>query len=272
LSLVRETVYLQVSDALGSVVFAPLSELYGRLYIYWATNILFVAFNVGCALAPTLSSLIVFQFLAGCSGSAPLTIGGGTIADLTSQDSRGVAMALYAMGSLLGPAVGPVCGGFLADAKGWRWVFWILAMVSGFNTLVTFILMRETYATTILQRRTERLRKETGNPHLRSELGRQVTPSEMFKLSLTRPLKLLMSPIVFFLSLYTGIVYAYIYLLLTTFPEVFQTVYEFSSGLSGLAYLGIGFGFLFGAALTGYISDRLLKYLSRKGEQLPEYR
>ena len=69
--------------------------------------------------------LIVFRFLTGSVGSAVLNIGGGTIADLFVQEQRGTAMTFWTMGALLGPISGPIMGGFLAQAYGWRWTFWL---------------------------------------------------------------------------------------------------------------------------------------------------
>lgn len=56
--------------------------------------------------------------------------GGGTVADVIPQEKRGAALGICALGPLLGPVIGPVAGGFLVAAKGWRWVFWVLTMVS----------------------------------------------------------------------------------------------------------------------------------------------
>ena len=81
--------------AAGPIVIAPLSELYGRVWLYNATNVLFVIFTVACALSTNLNMLIGFRVLAGIAGSAPLTMGGGTIADLFVQEERGKVMALW---------------------------------------------------------------------------------------------------------------------------------------------------------------------------------
>lgn len=63
--------------------------------------------------------------------------------------------------------------------------------------------MRESYAYKILQWKTERLRKDIGNPHLRSALDTGKDPKELFKSSILRPIKMLfLSPIVFLMSLY----------------------------------------------------------------------
>jgi hypothetical protein len=89
--------------AVGPLFFAPLSEIYGRLPIYYTCNALFFACNIGCALAPNLNFLVGFRFLAGVFGSAPLTNGGGTIADLVTQEKRGKAMSGFVMGPMIGP-------------------------------------------------------------------------------------------------------------------------------------------------------------------------
>lgn len=87
----------------GPLFLAPLSELYGRLVIYHACNLVYIAFTVGCALSTNTAMFLVFRFIAGCACAGPLTIGGGTIADMMPQDKRGKAMAMFVVGPLLGP-------------------------------------------------------------------------------------------------------------------------------------------------------------------------
>lgn len=125
------TIYL-LGFALGPLLVAPLSELYGRLILYHACNSLFTIFTIACALSSNVGMFLAFRFLAGCTGAAPLTIGGGTVADVIPQAKRGSAMAMFAVGPLLGPVVGPVAGGFIAQYVGWRWTFWIMAIMASF--------------------------------------------------------------------------------------------------------------------------------------------
>ncbi|KAL8956373.1 MAG: hypothetical protein Q9193_006097 [Seirophora villosa] len=75
--------------AFGPVFIAPASELYGRLVTYHVCNTLFVVFNIACAVSTNLNMLIAFRFFAGLFGSCPLTIGGGTVADMIVQEKRG---------------------------------------------------------------------------------------------------------------------------------------------------------------------------------------
>lgn len=222
-----------------------------------------------------MNMLIVFRFFAGCWGVAPVTIGGGTVADLMRPEERGLAMSLWAMGALFGPILGPVCGGFLSAAAGWRWIFWVLAIAIAVVSFVALFTINETYAPVLLERKTRRLRKETGSPALRSRLDNNLTPKEVFVRAITRPTKLLfLSPICALMSLYMAVVYGILYLLFTTFTFVFQEAYGFSESTVGLTYIGLGIGNFIGLAALGYSSDKVLKHLTEKngGKGKPEYR
>ncbi|GAB7333003.1 hypothetical protein MBLNU13_g04698t1 [Cladosporium sp. NU13] len=268
------SVYL-LGFAFGPILIAPLSELYGRLYIYHACNLGYLVFTIACAVATNMEMLIVFRFFAGCWGVAPVTIGGGTVADLMRPEERGLAMSLWAMGALFGPILGPVCGGFLSAAYGWRWIFWVLAIAIAVVSLTALFTINETYAPVLLARKTARLRKESSNAALRSKLEQNLTPKEVFVRAITRPTKLMLfSPICALMSLYMAVVYGILYLLFTTFTFVFQEAYGFSESTVGLTYIGLGIGNFMGLAALGYSSDRILKRLTEKngGKGKPEYR
>lgn len=253
---------------------APLSELYGRAILYRVCIFFFVVFNVACAVSDSLGSLVTYRFLAGVMGSCPVTLGTGSIADMVIAEKRAGAMGAYIIGAVLGPAIGPVIGGYLGPAVGWRWTFWTMAIASGVMTVVSILFVHESYPYVLLERKAQRLRKETGNLRLRSTLDTGRMPSSLFVFSITRPLKMLLSPIVFLLSLYAAIVYSYLYLCFTAFEIVFYGQYDFSSGEAGLATLGIGIGSVLGCVICGMAANAVSKYLTEKhgGDPKPEYR
>lgn len=121
------SVYL-LGFAFGPLLAAPLSELYGRSVCYHSANVLFIIFTIAAALSKNMGMLIAFRFFMGFAGSTPLTIGSGTIADMFPVEERGKAMAVWAMGPMLGPCIGPVAGGFIVEHIGWRWVYWVIAI------------------------------------------------------------------------------------------------------------------------------------------------
>lgn len=87
---------------------APMSELYGRAPIYIVGNVICFAFSIACATAPDIGSFIFFRVVAGIGGSVPLTLGGGSIADLYEREKRGLVMSLFSLGPLLGPVMGKI--------------------------------------------------------------------------------------------------------------------------------------------------------------------
>jgi MFS family permease len=107
LSALILSVYL-IGNCFGPLVIAPLSELYGRSIMYNVCNVLFLVFVIGCALAPNLSSFIVFRLMSGLFGACPLTVGAGSIADVMLPEKRGSAMSFWFLGPLLGPAIAPI--------------------------------------------------------------------------------------------------------------------------------------------------------------------
>lgn len=172
-----------------------------------------------------------------------------------------------------------MAGGYLVAARGWRWVFWVITIIVGFFTLLSFAFLRETYPTVLLKRRTARLIKETGNTNLRSKFDNGLSVKQLWTRAIMRPTKLLfLSPIVFATSLYAAVVYGYQYLMFSTFTFVFQGQYGFSTGAVGLSFLGIGVGSLLGLLVGGIVSDRILKAKSKptadapRGVMKPEYR
>lgn len=127
-------------------------------------------------------------------------------------------------------------------------------------SIVMLFALRESYHPTILQRRTERLRKETGNQLLRSKLDIGLSPADFFKRSIIRPLKLIAkSPITIIMSLYVGVVYGYLYLMFTSMTMVFEQYYGFRTQIVGLAFIGLGVGSLIGVAIFSSTSDRYIK-------------
>ena len=89
--------------AIGPLLWAPLSELYGRQYLFVGTYMALTAFNAGGAGAKNSWTLIILRFFAGAFGSSPLTNAGGVIADMFNADERGLAMSLFAAAPFLGP-------------------------------------------------------------------------------------------------------------------------------------------------------------------------
>ncbi|KAH8671539.1 major facilitator superfamily domain-containing protein [Xylariales sp. PMI_506] len=260
--------------AFGPLLIAPLSETYGRRQLYFWGNVLFTIFTVATALSKNIGMLLAFRFLMGLAGAVPITIGSGSIADMMPVEQRARAMSAWAMGPLLGPCIGPIAGGYLIQAAGWRWVFWLIAILAGALIPFSWFFLQETYGPTILNQKTQKLRKSTGNQELRSALSDAKSPKEHFKAAIIRPLKLLLiTPIVSVMALYVAITYGILYLLFTTFSYVYVDVYGFDEGQSGLTFLPAGLGMMIGVMTLGPVSDAIVKRNRAAGNKhVPEIR
>jgi multidrug resistance protein len=256
-----------LGNAIGPLILSPLSELYGRLIIYQSTNLIYLAFTLGCAMSKNTAVFLLCRFICGCAGSATTTLAGATVADLFVQEKRGAMFGMVAMGPILGPIVGPIAGGYIGQELGWRWTFWVLLIGSGIINLLALGVLRETYAPVLLARKTTHLQKAWNNPALRSKLDRGFPASRLISISIQRPLKLLIfHPMVSLMSLYVAFTFGLTFLLFTTFPAVFSEQYGFSVETSGLAYLGMGIGFMIGIILFSALSDRLIKAKTKQAD------
>ncbi|XXH01730.1 hypothetical protein Hte_008091 [Hypoxylon texense] len=258
--------------AIGPLLWAPLSELFGRQVLFFGTYGALTAFNAGCCAAQNSWTLIILRFFAGAFGSSPLTNAGGVIADMFPASQRGQAMAIFAAAPFLGPVLGPIIGGFLGESAGWRWVMGFLAAFSGTLWILGSLLVPETYAPVLLRRRAAKLSKMTGK-HYISMIDRdqgRMTLGESFKIALSRPWILLFKePIVFLLSLYMAIIYGTLYMLFAAFPIVYQRGRGWSAGIGGLAFLGILVGMLFAIAYTFPDNKRYIRVQGRNAGFAP---
>ena len=175
--------------------------------MYVVAFMFFTILNAGCALAPNMPSLAILRLLCGMAGSAGPILGAGTISDMFDASHRGRAQAIYGLGAQAGPVLGGVIGGFLLDATGsWRWLLWIMAIVSAIMTLIILIFLRESYGPSLLEQKAKKLRKESGNNDYRVDTRSNVRARELFLHAITRPIRMLLTaPICAVLSLYMSL-------------------------------------------------------------------
>ncbi|POR34074.1 Putative MFS-type transporter [Tolypocladium paradoxum] len=258
--------------AVGPLIWAPLSELYGRQKLFFFTYMALTAFNAGAAGAPNMAALVVLRFFAGAFGSSPLTNAGGVIADMFSANERGIATSIFAMAPFLGPALGPIAGGFLGEAEGWRWVEGMTAIFTGVLWILNSIVYPETYAPVLLRKRAAALSKKTGNVYI-SKLDAGMPKKSVgsqFGVALSRPWILLFKePIVLLTSVYMAIIYGTLYLCFAAFPIVFQQGKGWKPGIGGLAFVGIAVGMMISVVGTMFDNRRYRRVAAKSGGNAP---
>ncbi|KAI0864885.1 MFS transporter [Xylaria cubensis] len=268
-----------IGYGVGPMILSPLSEIpqIGRNTVYILTLALFVVLQAPTALAVNFGMLLAFRFITGFIGSPSLATGGASIGDMYSPAKRTYGLAVWGIGAVCGPTLGPLIGGFAAEANGWQWTIWEVTWLSGGALVVLIFFLPETSSANILYRRSRRLRKLTGNERLISEpelIGQEMTPKDIAMMTLVRPFSLMFTePIVFALNLYIALVYGLLYIWFESFPIVFIKIYGFTLGTEGLAFLGILIGvFITLPPFFWYIHKYIEPKFNEDGNLKPEWR
>lgn len=258
----------------GPCVFAPLSEEVGRKPIYSVTLFLGVIFIIPCGLAQNIATLLVCRLIDGLAFSAPMTLIGGSLADIWKDSERGKAMAIFSAAPFLGPVMGPIFGGLLGDfAPTWRWIYWCFLIVAAVFYVVLLVLVPETHANTLLKKRAKKLRKQTGDEKYRAICELKIrTIQQVAKDSLLRPFVLLSELIVFLITLYMSVIYGLLYMFFFAYPIVYMEGKGWSASKTGIMFIPIGVGVLFATAVAPLVNKdynrRAQKYRDR-GEVPP---
>jgi multidrug resistance protein len=241
--------------AVGPMLAGPSSEVLGRRAVYLVSIPIFALFILGSGFSNNIASLVVCRFFAGVFGSPGLSIGSATVADVWRPHERAIPMSLYILTPFLGPALGPMLGGYATVAYGWRWTQWVLLFFTIFFLLPAFG-MQETFKAKILQSRATRLGLALP--------GKQKSTLESAKFflttQLTRPIHMgLTEPIVGLFTLYIAVNFAMLYSFFAVFEGIMRDVYGFGLGQSGLTFLGLGAGCIFGCAIIIILNKTLVK-------------
>lgn len=221
--------------------------------------------------------LQICRFFAGAMGSAALILCPSTSTDMFSNKVRGIAVAVFSATVFNGPLLGPMIGGFIVSNQGlgWRWTSYIPSFIAFAGAILSFFFQEETYPPTILVSKAQELRRLTKNWGIHAKQDEvEVDFKELVSKNVGRPLRVLFTePIVFMISLYMSFLYGILYLSLTAYSIVYNQIYGFQLGVSGLPYIGFIVGVTIGLAATLAINPDYVKRLDKNDNvPVPEWR
>ena len=134
------TSYL-VSNAIILPMGGWFSMLMGRKRFYMICVALFTVSSALCGLAPSLGLLILFRVMQGLGGGALQPISQAILVESFPLEKRGMAMAIFGIGVVFAPIIGPTLGGWITDNYSWRWVFFINIPVGILSLALTWLLV-----------------------------------------------------------------------------------------------------------------------------------
>ncbi|WP_160718130.1 DHA2 family efflux MFS transporter permease subunit [Chitinophaga solisilvae] len=132
--------------AIGNVIIVPmtswLSQQFGRRNYFAASIIIFTISSFLCGNATTMWELILFRFIQGLGGGALLVTSQTIITESYPPEKRGIAQAIYGLGVIIGPTLGPPLGGYITDNYSWPYIFYINIPIGVIATLLTLQFVR----------------------------------------------------------------------------------------------------------------------------------
>lgn len=275
--LLPNTFYL-LGIALGPMIFAPLSEVYGRkggvLIPFFISGVF--TFVVACS--STIPAIVTFRFLAGFFAGAPVVSSGGVLSDIWSPSQRGMALGFYAFFVANGPSFGPTIGSLLVAAdssdNAWRNPQYFC----GALIMLLFVLCEyacsETFAPVLLARAAKIIRIETGAWAIHGSHDEwQLTSRELVHVHFLRPFKMLMSPVIFVIAMFASYVFGMYYLLIAGIHELFSITRGWTGTIATLPNISLAVGVAIGLCINiawGRVYGQ--KVMANDGQPLPEER
>lgn len=137
--------WVVTSYAVANVIVLPMSgwlgQHFGRKRYYIASILLFVTASFFCGHAHSLTELVIFRIIQGMAGGGLLSPSQAILIETWPREEIGMATALFGLGAVFGPTVGPTIGGFITDHFSWPWIFYVNLPVGALATFlaITFI-------------------------------------------------------------------------------------------------------------------------------------
>jgi len=266
---------------IGPMLLGPLSEFFGRRPIYICSFSFFLIWIIPSAVAKNIQTMLIARFFDGLSGSAFLSVAGGTVGDMFNREDLELPMLIYTASPFIGPSIGPLIGGFINQYTNWRWTFYVLLIWAGANLGMICLLVPETYHPVLLRNKARKLRKETGDERWKAPMEKtSKSIPKTIAYSLLRPFQLLLlEPMCTNLCLFSAILLGILYLFFGAFPVVFTGNHDFTLSQVGLSFLGIFVGMIVGSATDPFWHNNYIRLIKQREEATgeiggsePEYR
>ncbi|KAI8713573.1 MFS domain-containing protein [Fusarium sp. LHS14.1] len=248
-----------IGIGVGSLFAGPFSETFGRNAVYIGSMLIFAIWIMAAGLSPNIGAQLAFRFLAGCCGSTPIVCCGGSVADLWNSLEKTWSFPIYTSFGFGGSILGAIIGAYIAPSEvlNWRWVEWIILILSGFLLLLVLLFMPETYGLVLLYWRASHYRRITGDSRFYSE--HELTGATFLhrlKVSMSRPFLMLTEPIILAMTLYITVLYIILFTFLVGWPYIFERTYGINQGLTNTIFVAMFLGMQFIYVLVPFIYNK----------------
>ncbi|KIW74639.1 hypothetical protein Z517_11409 [Fonsecaea pedrosoi CBS 271.37] len=257
----------------STIVWNPISNVYGRRPVYIITVAISIAMSVASGKSENFRQILTFRALNGFFGGVPLGLGSATVCDLFFTHERGFYMGIYTVSFILGGHVAPIIGGYIEKDLTWHWCFYIPAIL----TAAVLVLFTLTVPETLYSRAAEALARPRRTWMQNMLMQGKAHPMRRLRIiDFFRPIQMLQYPSVLLPTISYAVSFAYgSILFIITSANLFGKIYHFKPQQTGLLLgVPITVGSIIGEVMSGGFSDWVSerRAIRRGGERKPEDR
>ncbi|RCI06850.1 hypothetical protein CU098_013552 [Rhizopus stolonifer] len=253
------TMYL-IFQGIAPSFWGAIADTWGRRPVYVATLFVYSLASVGAGFSRDYPMLLVMRMLQAVGSSSSIAVGAGTIGDISTPAERGGYMGIYSMLTQIGPVAGPILGGLISQTLGWRWIFWILAVMSSLLWIILVLFLPETLRSLVNDG------SGYANPTPLQFWKRRYGTSSIIcdpptkhkrePIRVFQSLSYLKEKDVALLLVYYALQYGALHGMLSSLTKLFTENYKLNTLQIGLCYLASGVG----ASAGSYSSGKLLNW------------
>lgn len=252
----------------------PLSTRYGRRPIFIISLIGSLVFNLGCAKSKTYAAMATCRAFQAFFISPPSAIGSAVVVETFFKKERAKYMGVWTLLITLGIPLAPLIFGFVTFHAGYRWIFWILAMINGVQLILYTLFGSETR----FIRHNNALNAQFGFEAFKESYlkFRRIDPTPITLVEFISPLRLAKYPCVMLPAVAYAMVFLFASVLITVeVPQLFAEKFHFNPQQLGLQFLGLIIGSILGEQMGGHSSDLWMRWRAGKvapRKPAPEFR
>jgi len=146
---VDESTWVLTSYLVSNAIVLPLSgwfsSIFGRKRFFIVCVAIFTISSFLCGMAPSLPMLVFFRVIQGAGGGGMQPTSQAILVDSFPRSKQGMAMAIYGMGVVVAPTIGPTLGGWITDNYSWRWIFFLNVPIGVISVLMISVLIIESH-------------------------------------------------------------------------------------------------------------------------------
>ncbi|KAK9361959.1 major facilitator superfamily domain-containing protein [Lipomyces starkeyi] len=253
------------SVGFGPMLFAPISEVYGRKIDVIVPFFISGLFAIGVATANNLQTVLIMRSFQGLFDGAPVSNSGGVLGDIWRPEAHGVALGGLHLLRSVGAAF------LVSSSNGWRWTSYLCAIYTFTIAIISAIFIPESYHPVLLSKEAKKLRTSTQNWAWHSRLDEwDLTVNEIVTKHLTRPFAMLMTPIVAAMCTYAAFAFGILYLGVVAMPVEFRVVRQWKEVPLCLPTLSMFVGIVLGGCMNIYAGRRYARILrANHGKPVP---